>query len=61
MMGNEDMNPMFPAVAEATEEAIVNALTASETMHGVRGTTVHALPLPELIAVMSRYGRPPEI
>lgn len=61
MMGNEDMNPMFPAVAEATEEAIVNALTVSETMHGVRGTTVHALPLPELVAVMSRYGRPPEI
>lgn len=54
MLGSEDMNPLAPAAAEATEEAIVNALTAADTMTGVRGTTVHALPLALLRTLMER-------
>ncbi len=54
MLGPEDMNPLAPAAAEATEEAIVNALTAADTMTGVRGTTVHALPLARLRTLMQR-------
>lgn len=42
------MNGLFAAVVEATEEAIVNALLAAETMTGHRGATVHALP-PEVV------------
>jgi len=57
MLGPEDSNPLFPAAAEACEEAIVNALTSAETMTGVGGTTVHALPLDHLVDVMTRYGR----
>jgi D-aminopeptidase len=38
------MNALFQAVVEATEEAILNALCAAETMTGVRGRTAYALP-----------------
>jgi D-aminopeptidase len=49
------MNPLFQAAAEATEEAILNALTAAETMTGRDGHTAHALPLDRLMEVMRRY------
>jgi D-aminopeptidase len=48
-------NALFDAVAEAVEEAILNALTAAETMTGFMGRTVHAIPLEELERVMARY------
>jgi len=51
----EQMTPLFQAAAEATEEAILNALTAAETMVGYRGFTAHALPLDRLQEVMKRY------
>jgi D-aminopeptidase len=50
------MNPLFHATAEAVEEAILNALTAAETMTGHQGRTVHALPLDELVELVR--GRP---
>ena len=49
MLGNDSMNPLFYAVIEATEEAIVNALLAAETMTGRGGATVYALE-PDLLA-----------
>jgi hypothetical protein len=42
---------------EATEEAIVNALVAAETMRGRSGAVVHALHHDMLRDVMRRYGR----
>jgi hypothetical protein len=51
---------LFRAVAEAVEEAIVNSMTAAETMQGKAGTIVHALPLDRLVEVMALYGRGPE-
>jgi len=52
MLANERMDGMFYAVIEATEEAIVNALLAADTMTGRVGT-VHRLD-PQLLAdVMS--------
>jgi D-aminopeptidase len=57
MMAPDHMTPLFQAAAEATEEAILNALTAAETMIGFQGHTVHALPLDRLQAVMRKYGR----
>ncbi len=48
------MSPLFLAAAEATEEAILNALTGAETMTGYRGNTAHALPLDRLRAIMRR-------
>ena len=51
------MTPLFQAAAEATEEAILNAITMAETMTGYRGRTAHAIPLDRLQEVMHRYGR----
>ena len=39
------LDSLFQAVVEAVEEAILNALCAAETMTGIRGRTVHSLPL----------------
>jgi len=57
MMPNHHLNPMFDAVAEATEEAILNALCTAEMMTGFKAHTVYALPLDMLAAVMKKYGR----
>lgn len=45
MLAPDPMNPLFQAAAEATEEAILNALCMAETMTGFRGRTAHALSL----------------
>jgi D-aminopeptidase len=50
---------LFDGVIEATEEAILNALVAAETMTGRDGITAHALPHDRLVEVMTRYGRGP--
>jgi D-aminopeptidase len=50
---------LFDGVIEATEEAIVNALVAAETMTGRDGITAHALPHDRLLEVMTAYGRGP--
>jgi D-aminopeptidase len=51
------LNPLFQAVVEATEESVLNALTKAETMTGINGNRVHALPYERLAAVMAKYGR----
>jgi D-aminopeptidase len=48
---------LFDAVIEATEEAIVNALVAAETMTGRDGITAHAIPHDRLAALMAAGGR----
>jgi len=55
MLAPDGMNPLFQAAAEATEEAILNALVAAETMTGHNGRTVHALPHDKLVEVMGQY------
>jgi D-aminopeptidase len=54
-VGNTRMDWLFYAAIEATEEAIVNALLSGETMTGIGGTTVHALPHDQLRDVLTRY------
>jgi len=48
-----DIDPLFYAVIDATEEAILNALVAATTMTGRDGITVHALPHQLLQAAMA--------
>mgnify|MGYP001140452780 CR=1 FL=1 len=48
---------VYPGVVEATEEAILNSLTAASTMEGRDGNTIHALPLDRLTDLMHRFGR----
>jgi L-aminopeptidase/D-esterase-like protein len=43
MRANERLTPLFEAVVDATEEAILNALLAAETMTGRAGHTACAL------------------
>ncbi|MCA1630484.1 MAG: P1 family peptidase [Acidobacteria bacterium] len=57
MLPNERINPLFRATAEATEEAIVNAMVAAETMTGIGGNKVHALPHDRLRDVLRKYNR----
>jgi D-aminopeptidase len=62
MLSPDAMTPLFQAAAEATEEAILNALTGATTMTGLHGHTAHALPVGRLVEVMARYrpgGEPP--
>jgi D-aminopeptidase len=56
-LSNAGMNPLFDAVIEAVEEAILNAMLASPTMTA-RGVTIHALPHDLLLAALEKYGRP---
>jgi D-aminopeptidase len=49
---------LFDGVIEATEEAILNALIAAETMTGRDGVTAFALPHDRLLETMARFGRP---
>ncbi len=51
----DSMTPLFLAAAEATQEAILNSMTAAETMTGFKGRTAHALPLDRLQEVMRKY------
>ena len=57
MVRDEQINPLLEAVAEATEEAIVNALVAAETMVGRDGIMAHALDHDRLRIVMREHGR----
>ncbi len=52
---NDAMSPLFMAVMEATEEAIINSLWAAETMTGKAGRTVEALPKPEVIKILKKH------
>jgi L-aminopeptidase/D-esterase-like protein len=51
------MSLLFQGVADATEEAIVNALVAARTMTGHDGLTVYALPHDRLRAILQSHGR----
>ncbi|HZC66750.1 MAG TPA: P1 family peptidase [Candidatus Dormibacteraeota bacterium] len=57
MLPNEKMDDLFAATVWATEEAIVNAMVAAETMTGVDNHKVIALPHDELRAVLKKYNR----
>jgi len=57
MLPNEAINPLFRATVNATEEAIVNAMIAAETMKGVNGNTAYAIPHDRLREVLRKYNR----
>jgi L-aminopeptidase/D-esterase-like protein len=57
MLPNDSLDPIFAATVQATEEAIVNAMVAAESMTGVDGHHVTALPHDQLRAVLKKYNR----
>jgi L-aminopeptidase/D-esterase-like protein len=57
MIPNGRINPIFYATVQATEEAMLNAMLAAETMTGANDVRVYALPVDRLMAAMKKYGR----
>jgi len=57
MLPNESMNPLFLATVQATEEAVVNAMVAAETMTGINNNKVIGLPHEKLREVLKKYNR----
>lgn len=57
MLPNNRINEVFTATVQAAEEAIINAMVAAETMKGVNGNIVYALPHDRLKEVMKKYNR----
>jgi D-aminopeptidase len=57
MLPNGAMTPLFEAAADATEEAILNALCMATTTTGINGVVAHAIPLDRLREVLRHYRR----
>ena len=53
MLPDARITGLFRGVAEATEEAVLNALVAARTMTGRDGITAHQLPAAELAALLA--------
>lgn len=57
MLSNRRISALFDATVQATEEAIVNALVAGETMTSAGGRTVAAIPHDRLREILRKYNR----
>jgi D-aminopeptidase len=56
-IANSDIDVVFEATVQATEEAITNALVAANTMTGVNGFTLYALPHDALVEILGKHKR----
>lgn len=57
LLPNDKLDPLFTATVQATEEAIINAMVAADTMIGADGVTVFRLPHDRLREVLRKYNR----
>jgi len=57
MLPNEKIDALFAGTVQATEEAVINAMVAAETMTGINDRTVMALPHDQLRDVLKKYNR----
>ena len=57
MLANDQITPLFEATVQATEEAIINAMLAAQTMTGADDVTVYALPHDRLREILRKYNR----
>jgi D-aminopeptidase len=57
MLPNDKLSPLFEAVTQATEEAVVNAMVAAKTIEGADGLRAYGLPHTELRRILAKYGR----
>ena len=55
LLRNDEMSPLFMAVIEATEEAIINSLFKAETTVGKEQHVVEALPLDKVIPILKQH------
>jgi L-aminopeptidase/D-esterase-like protein len=54
---DDDLDNLFVAVIQATEEAIINSLVAAQTMKGINGNTFYAIPHDRLKKILQEYNR----
>ena len=54
---NDLIDPLFDATVQCVEEAIINAMVAAETMEGIHGNKVYALPHEPLRTILRKYNR----
>jgi D-aminopeptidase len=54
---NDQIDALFDATIQATEEAIINALFAGKTMEGINGNKVYGLPKERVVQIMKKYNR----
>jgi D-aminopeptidase len=54
---DDDLDNLFIAVIQATEEAIINSLVAAQTMKGINGNTFYAIPHDRLKNILQKYNR----
>jgi D-aminopeptidase len=54
-LNNDEMSPLFMAVWEATEEALLNSLFMAQDLQGRGGRTVKALPIKKTIEILKKY------
>jgi len=59
LVGNDAMSPLFQAVIETTEEAIINSLLKATTVVGKDKRAAEALPIEKLTDILRRYHRVP--
>jgi len=57
MLPNDLIEPVFASTVQATEEAVINAMVAAETMTGIENHKVIALPHDKLREVLKKYNR----
>ena len=57
MLPNDRINPLFLATIDATEEAVVNAMLAAQTMTGADGIRLFGLPGDRVVAALKKYNR----
>ncbi len=51
------IDPLFEAAVEAAEEAVINAIVASDTMVGIDGNTSPGLPVDEVRDILRTFNR----
>lgn len=57
VLPNDFIDPLFEATVQATEEAIINAMVAAETMEGINGNKSYGLPHKPVIDILKKYNR----
>lgn len=57
ILQNDAMSPLFMAVIEATEEAIINSLFAAHSVTGRNGNKAESLPLEKVLSIIKKYNR----
>jgi len=56
VLADDDLSPLFLAVVEATEEAVLDSLFVATTTCGFAGHVMEALPVERVLEILRRHG-----